>query len=723
MKKFFAVLLSFVFIFFAISTSISFAYPSKDKTAVLFVLDRTSINDIVKYNLPNINKLLNMGSLALMNTRAAGSYSEPSSYLTIGTGTRASASETGSLCFNKDEIYGYTSAEKLYHLYTGKLPQEGNIVNLGIQDLVKQASTLNYAVTPGLLGELLKRNGIKVYVLGNSDVNAPSETSYKRYAPLIGMDKNGISDGDISEDLLVKDDNSPYMVKADYEKLYNKFVEYSKIGGLIIIDPGDILRADLFSNYTSPSLAQHYKEKALYESDKLIGKILANLDLSKDLFIVVTPYPSNQDIQINNLITPVIIAGPYYSQGFATSNTTKRQGIITNLDIAPTILSYFNIEPPVEMLGHPIENIKYQNALGYLINADKMIVSVHNARPLVLKSYVLFLVIVLILYIGLLFLKKQYLKYLTPIILGIMTVPLTFLILPLLGPLSLYLNIIAVVVLTGLIDALIIYFVKNDLDKLMVISLATAITIIIDLLLNSPLMKNSILGYDVISGARFYGIGNEYMGVLIGSSIMGTTALIEKFKTKSIKILGSVFFAIAFWLMVLPEFGAKVGGFITGFMAFGSTILMLFGIKINKKTFLIMFGSMVILLFLMFIASMFLGTTTHMAQTAIIVKSEGINSLLQIFTRKIQMELTLIRYTIWSWVLIISILVLFILSYRPTGVLKNIFKNYKYVYYGFFGSIIGMLFALAFNDAGIVAAATTCIYAIPPILLLLQRKI
>lgn len=157
MKKFFAIFLCLVFIFFAVSPSISFASPTKNKIAVLFILDRTSINDLAKYNLPNIKKLLDIGSLALMNTRAAGSYSEPSSYLTIGTGTRASAGEMGSLCFNNDEVYGYTSAEKLYHLYTGKLPQEGNIVNLGIQDLINQASTLNYTVTPGLLGELLMK--------------------------------------------------------------------------------------------------------------------------------------------------------------------------------------------------------------------------------------------------------------------------------------------------------------------------------------------------------------------------------------------------------------------------------------------------------------------------------------------------------------------------------------------------------------------------------------
>ncbi|HBT50444.1 MAG: Uncharacterized protein XD49_1679 [Caldanaerobacter subterraneus] len=723
MKKFATVFLCLILVFLAVSPASAFASSKQNKTAVLFILNRMSIKDLNKYELPNIKKLLDIGSLALMNTKTAGSYSEAAAYLTIGTGTRAAAGEIGGLCLNKTEVYGYISAEKLYHLYTGKEVGKSDIVNIGIQDLINQASTLNYTVTPGLLGQLLKENGINVYVFGNADVKTPSGTFYNRYAPLIGMDKNGLVQGDVSEDLLVRDENSPYMVRADYEKLYEKFLEASKDGGLIIIDPGDILRADVFSKYASPSLAHLYREKALQESDRLIGKILANLDLSKDLFIAVTPYPSNQDIQNKNLITPVIVAGPSFSKGFATSNTTKREGIIANLDIAPTILTYFNIKPPVEMLGHPIETIPNSNVLHKLLKANTMIVSVHNARPPILKGYVLVFITLLVLYIGLLFLKKDYLKYLTPLLLGVMTVPLTFLVLPLFGPLSLYWNVFAIILITFVIDAIIMLITKNALDRLMAISLITSLTIIIDLLLNSPLMKNSILGYDVISGARYYGIGNEYMGVLIGSSIMGISLLIEKYQRKTTKIVAFIFFTVAFVLMVLPQFGAKVGGFITGFMAFGTTILMFSGIKMNKKNFLIMFFSMVALLFLMFVASMFWGTTTHMAQTAIIVKTEGINSLLQIFTRKLQMELKLMRYTIWSWVLVISIVVLFIISYKPTGVLQDIFKNHKYVYFGFFGSIIGMLFALGFNDAGIVAAATICIYTIPPILLLLQKKV
>jgi len=37
-----------------------------------------------------------------------------------------------------------------------------------------------------------------------------------------------------------------------------------------------------------------------------------------------------------------------------------------------------------------------------------------------------------------------------------------------------------------------------------------------DIVLGNALMQVSILGYDPIVGARFYGIGNEYMGLLAG---------------------------------------------------------------------------------------------------------------------------------------------------------------------------------------------------------------
>lgn len=38
--------------------------------------------------------------------------------------------------------------------------------------------------------------------------------------------------------------------------------------------------------------------------------------------------------------------------------------------------------------------------------------------------------------------------------------------------------------------------------------------------MGGPLMKRSYLGYDPIIGARYYGIGNEFMGVYIGATLL-----------------------------------------------------------------------------------------------------------------------------------------------------------------------------------------------------------
>ena len=40
-------------------------------------------------------------------------------------------------------------------------------------------------------------------------------------------------------------------------------------------------------------------------------------------------------------------------------------------------------------------------------------------------------------------------------------------------------------------------------------------------------MKNCVMSYDAIVGARYYGVGNEYQGVIIGSAIFGLICVIK----------------------------------------------------------------------------------------------------------------------------------------------------------------------------------------------------
>ena len=48
-----------------------------------------------------------------------------------------------------------------------------------------------------------------------------------------------------------------------------------------------------------------------------------------------------------------MIAGPGYS-GYATSSSTHRRGLVTNLDVTATVLDALGLDAPVQVLGNPI---------------------------------------------------------------------------------------------------------------------------------------------------------------------------------------------------------------------------------------------------------------------------------------------------------------------------------------------------------------------------------
>ena len=126
------------------------------------------------------------------------------------------------------------------------------------------------------------------------------------------------------------------------------------------------------------------------------------------------------------------------------------------------------------------------------------------------------------------FFKKHMAEMIKPFLLLVMSVPLVELVMPLLPNTSVAIMAVQLVVLTLAFSGLaILVNRKIGLNPFIFICIATAGTILIDLVNASYLQKQSILGYDPIVGARFYGIGNEYMGVLIGSLIFGTTAAVQ----------------------------------------------------------------------------------------------------------------------------------------------------------------------------------------------------
>ena len=85
------------------------------------------------------------------------------------------------------------------------------------------------------------------------------------------------------------------------------------------------------------------------------------------------------------------------------------------------------------------------------------------------------------------------------------------------------------------------------------------------------------------------------------------------------------------------------------------------------------------------------------------------------------MNLKLLRYSQWSRVFLAFLGVFAVLFFRPYGVVRKLRETYPAIAAGFLGIIAGSLTALCFNDSGVVAAATTLLYAGVPMIILVSQ--
>ena len=124
-----------------------------------------------------------------------------------------------------------------------------------------------------------------------------------------------------------------------------------------------------------------------------------------------------------------------------------------------------------------------------------------------------------------------------------------------------------------------VFIRKETIDSIIFLSGLMCLLLTMDIISGAGLIKMSFLGYDPIIGARYYGVGNEFMGILIGASMVFATAILDRYKVNkglSISVFMIVTIAIGF-----PKFGANVGGTIAATFAFMFVTLKIFNSRLG----------------------------------------------------------------------------------------------------------------------------------------------
>ncbi|MCK8825088.1 hypothetical protein [Fuchsiella alkaliacetigena] len=728
MKRLFCLLILSCLLFLL---AVPIAAQENNRDLVIFTIDRVSLNQIQAAETPNLDLLMEEGALGLMNTRTAGGLTSPNAYLTIGAGQRAVAGGAGNYSFNIDLDWQGRSVKELYRAKTANQPEEAEVVNIRLAELIQQNQRSDYQAQPGFLGDQLQEADKKIAVIGNSDyLDKSTEYNLGREAALLGMDSQGkIALGDIGQQTVLNTDQYPFIFLTDHSYLLSKFKEYRSQAELIIVESGDTARADTLYGSYSPEEFNSFKLQSLERVDNLLGKLLAELDLEQERIMVLTPTPAAEARREGQNLVPVILAGSEIESGLLTTSTIRRTGLISNLDITPVILDLLGLSQ--QSVQDSIHISSSASPLVELQDLEEQIKKTFSWRPILIKSFILSQIVVLILAVLLVIFKPQSLLFLfnfvEHLLLILLIIPFFFLFSSFFLGINLYLAIAVFLVLSLIIAYLLKRLEFDNLDPLLITASLISCLLIIDLWTGARLIRSSVLGYSPIIGARFYGLGNEFMGMLIGAVLIGSTGLIDRFpalQKYSKYILGSSFFLVAFTIGH-PRLGANFGGLITSVLAFVFTYLLIIDYSFNLKSVIKALVIISLGIVGVILADLLLPTTetTHIGQTVLLMKNEGFKEVFNILSRKLSMNLKLLRWTIWTQVVVAFIVILAFLFKYPLGIVKNLIQDYPYLCYGFSGVIWGSVVAMLVNDSGIVATATLLLFPVLSFVYLVMQRI
>jgi len=719
MRKFYPILI----IIFVLCLIGSMNYPvyaasNDDKKVLILINDNIGTSDIISSQTPNLNALVKKSGTGLINVRAKNKV-PASSYMSLASGVRVATVAGSELAFNSsetvvklqnvfDNLATPPYAAQLFSEYTGKLAPAHGVVNLYIEPAKTYAAEHNPIYIPGQLGWAAEQMQLRVGVLGNSD----TRYNINRSAAILAMDANGIVPvGDVGPSLLEPAPAFPGGLRTNHQVILQEFKALEKQCDIIIVDMGDTARVESSRENSADYILTGQRQRAIERNDQLLGQLLKVVNLNQTMIIIVTPNPNNDMILRGNFaLTPILMYKPGVGSGLLASATTRRPGLVSNIDLLPTVTGYFSKESiPGQMNIIAVADNSFQ-----MVDSQRQFYErLRNSRnPL---HYTFMLLALLMMLMGFLVYikgKSSLANALHIMIFSTFSVPLVFLFLGMMAYRSLPLSII-----TALLSSIIIGFAVWKCFRpetgLKVITSLTAILVTIDCFRGSPWMLVSPLGSDTIAGGRYYGIGNDFMGILLATTIIASVLIYQHVQNKNYgtALLSLLPLLIATVAIGSPQFGANVGGLITALVCIGIFYICVTGTRITlKRLLLIGITAVLVVVGVAGLDARFSSNPSHAGKAIESLASGGSSAFLSIVATKLGILAGTVIHSSWTIILIIALIILLITRLKTPGIFGEIAQQKPA--YNQIITILGLTALVLFpiKDTGVIAAAFIILY-------------
>ncbi|MHB9058510.1 MAG: glycosyltransferase family 4 protein, partial [Bacillota bacterium] len=618
-------------------------------------VDRAGLADLTRPGLATYPEFLSRAAIGLMNTRTAAPLDK--------TGTVA---QPGS------------SAAAYYTLGWGARATGGE--GLAVEALIGQNQRLDHAVAVGLLGGALRGHGVATAAVAGVGRQDPS-------GAIVGMVMDGHGAVDFRGGMTTFEGTL-----AKWRASGRKY--------LVVVD--------------SPAAAEPLA------ADATLAAVLRAA--GEDQVVVVVPAPSPAELEWANELTLVaIVASPSGNPGTTlVSPTTRRAGLVANIDLAPTLLGAFRVETTEPLYGRGMVVVADRRGLLDRVNAWARGQGRRQAeRYVVVRSYIAAQVLAWAMALAVLWgpptwrtLRKR------------RTVHVALLTIALYPPVSLGLGAIgalgalpdAGISLAGAFVASLALLGATGGAFLTATGVAAAVTataVAVDVLAGSPLGSQAALGFSLISGARYYGLGNELMGSFLGGTLIALSFLTEGAGRRHLpRGLTPLTGATAVLIVGAPWLGANLGGALAAAVGFTWFAWPSQGRRgwIRK----LVAASIAVLVtgVAAFAVDLVRGpeAATHLGALARGALTDGPGELVDVAVRKLGMNLRLLRYTVWSRVLLGSMAAFIVLLFRPPGAVLRVLSGRPLARRGLVSACAAAAVALVANDSGVVAAGILMIY-------------
>lgn len=665
--------------------------------------------------MPSLGGFLEDAAVADLAPRSVRHSSRPGdAYLTIGGGTRAIGDPlVDGQQLAADADFAGEPAAGIFERRTGQRA-DGAIVSLGWAALQQANSDEDYDVVLGLLADTLHDADVSTSVIGNADGSDITSVSFERQAALALTGSAGRLDhGSVDTDLLVPDPAEPFGVRLDHARVLDAFDRAWSAPGptTVLVEESDLARTLRYRSLIDAGRYFVLRAAALRRADELFGRLLERVDPERDAVLVVAPYLRQNRVGL----TAVAYRGPGTEAGYLKSASTQRSGIVSLVDIAPTILDRFGISRPTEMEGRPFEIVPSQSSVLHRVKRLERINASSLFREQLLTPTTVVLVLALAGIVALAIVaftgdrSRRWRRAVAFAALAdLAALPASFAAraFPLedLGASFYWPFLIVSSIALAAVATLIGRKVGKPVVSLGVVLGLGAALLVGDVMTGSNLHLGAAFGYSPTANSRLYGISNYSFGLLSVASCLLAAMIAHRWPDRRGRTAAIALMVFTLVVLGSPIWGSDVGGII----AFTPTILVFVGLLLRLR---VSIRRVAIVGFATVMAVVVFGFVdlarppeqrAHLGRLFERIGNEGLEPLVSIVERKLVANLSVSTSSFWMAAIPIGIGCWAFLRWWSTKPLARLHQQVPTLHAALAAGAVAAVLGSLVNDSGAI---------------------